>query len=139
MRIFSPQNRLILCLIALFTLLNIPSALAAFGLGPFEDIKCKALGLIDPAKAVMCIFKKYGIDDAMITENAQYLNVASLKKPHPQVTVTFTPTDPKPGEKATATATPLNFANQPETLYYTWYLQPEICQEKNLNAENKAR
>jgi hypothetical protein len=121
---FSLKNRLVILLIVFFLLIDARSVWA-FGIG--ENIDCKAMGLISPSRAIKCMFAEYGITDEMVKENVKYLDVASYKYPYPEVTLTFSPTDPKPGEKVTASATPTNFGNPPEMLYYTWYLQKKDC------------
>ena len=53
------------------------------------------------------------------------------KKQEPQVQVTFSPTDPKPGEEVTASAAPLYFMNDSKNLYFTWYLKTADCTDIN--------
>ena len=47
---------------------------------------------------------------------------AKRKVNAPRVEVFFDNTNPKPGEKVTANAVPEFFKNDPQNLYYTWYL-----------------
>lgn len=135
MSIFSKKNIQILFLITILTLLNVRSVWAEPAFGPGKNIECKAIGLISPSRAIECIFAKFGITEEAIQENAKMLNVANYKVPAPQVTVTFTSTDPRPGEELTATATPLNFTNKIGSLYYTWYLQTGDCPPSEENKE----
>ncbi|OGI27731.1 MAG: hypothetical protein A2359_02730 [Candidatus Moranbacteria bacterium RIFOXYB1_FULL_43_19] len=48
--------------------------------------------------------------------------VAQRKETAPRVELFFDNTNPKPGEKVTAHAMPEFFKNDPQNLYYTWYL-----------------
>ncbi len=127
MSLLFKRNSGILLLILALAFLNARHAWAEPAFGPGKNIECKALGLISPSRAIECVLAKFGITEEVIQENAKYMNVANYKMPGPQVTVTFTSTDPRPGEELTATAQPLYFSNPPEKLYFTWYLQPGDC------------
>jgi hypothetical protein len=116
---FFPKKFLLTLLIIFFLLVNTPVVLAgcntvlAVTVSPTELTKC----------ALETILGEFGINKDSITELNKLAELSKLKKPAPQVTLTFAPTNPIPGEKVTVTATPLNFANPTEALYYTWYLQ----------------
>ncbi len=58
---------------------------------------------------------RYGIDQDIWRR-------AQRKESAPRVEIFFDNTNPKPGEKVTAHAIPQFFKNNPENLYYTWYL-----------------
>jgi len=45
----------------------------------------------------------------------------------PSVSVMFSPSAPKQGEKATAIAIPMSFSNPKEQLYFTWFLKRKGC------------
>lgn len=47
---------------------------------------------------------------------------AKRKESAPRVEIFFDNTNPKPGEKVTASAVPEFFKNDPQNLYYTWYI-----------------
>lgn len=83
-----------------------------------------------PASAQICIpcvfayaESRYHLNLGSIQNMGEGLNVSSNKDIPPQVMVSFNPSDPKPGEKVTATATPMYFSNTKENLYYTWYIK----------------
>ncbi|TSA45444.1 hypothetical protein D4R51_01815, partial [bacterium] len=54
--------------------------------------------------------------------NQDIMRQAARKASAPRVEIFFDNTNPKPGEKVTAHATPEFFKNDPQNLYYTWYL-----------------
>jgi hypothetical protein len=59
--------------------------------------------------------QRYGI-------NENVWRSAERKESAPKVELFFDNTNPKPGEKVTAHAVPEFFKNDPQDLYYTWYL-----------------
>jgi hypothetical protein len=61
------------------------------------------------------IEKRYGI-------NQNIWRTAEQKVTAPRADIFFDNANPKPGEKVTAHATPEYFKNDPQNLYYTWYL-----------------
>jgi hypothetical protein len=131
MPFFSSKNRLLVLLIIFFLLANVRIVLASSG-------GCAAIGLINPVQALKCMLDEFGINEESLKENSKYLDVANYKKPQPQVTVTFTPTDPTPGEEVIASALPTYFGNHLESLYYTWYLQTAACPpDPNLDGDFK--
>ncbi len=79
---------------------------------------------------------RYNINLESTRDIMQQMNVTGNKAPVPEVMVTFEPSDPKPGEKVTAHASPMYFSNPSEELYYTWYFKPagspsnENCDKK---------
>jgi len=120
---FSSKKHLLLLLIIFFLLANAHIVLA-------EEKECNGLdptATIDPTYIVKCVLNKLGISDETIEDTTGSLDVARFKKPQPEVTIVFTPNDPIYGEKVTASAQPMYFGNQPESLYYTWYLQTADC------------
>lgn len=131
MLLFSLKNRLAILLIVFFMFANIHIVRAECD--PIDPVAG-----IDPMVLIRCVMGEFGVEEEAVKENAKYINVASSKKTPPQVNLTFTPSNPVPGEKVTVSAQPLYFGNQLESLYYTWYLQPEICQGTTLSADNKA-
>lgn len=135
---FSLKNRFLVLLIIFFLFVN--ARLAWAGIEPGGSIGCKAIGLISPSQAIKCMLDEYGINENTVKEVAKYANVSNLKKQAPKVTLTFTPSNPTLGEEATATAETVYFSNDTDSLYFTWYLQPEYCREKNLDTgTNRAR
>ena len=49
----------------------------------------------------------------------------------PQVSLTFTPSNPQLGDKLSVTATPLYFMNDASKLYFTWFLKQKDCDQTN--------
>lgn len=68
-----------------------------------------------------------GLDMSEVKNLAETLNVSRQKEIPPQITLTFNPSNPSPGEKLTALAQPTYFLNDPKKLYYTWYLKHKNC------------
>jgi len=54
--------------------------------------------------------------------NKDIWTTAQRKTNAPKVTISFDNTNPKVGEKVTANAIPEYFKNEPQNLYYTWYI-----------------
>lgn len=73
------------------------------------------------------IEKRYNLDPEALRNFGQQVNVSDNKKQGPEVSLYFTPSDPKPGEKLTAMAFPSLFSNATEQLYYTWYIRHAEC------------
>ncbi|MDP1884761.1 MAG: hypothetical protein Q8L10_05390 [Candidatus Moranbacteria bacterium] len=69
------------------------------------------------------IMDYFGVNQQELKNNIQNMNVSRQKKIPPQVSISFTPASPVPGEKITATATPTYFMNDPSQIYYTWLLK----------------
>lgn len=76
---------------------------------------------------IPCIFayaeSRYHLDLGSIQNSGELFNVSSDKSTPPQVMIFFNPSDPRPGEKVTAQASPMYFSNTKENLYYTWYIK----------------
>jgi hypothetical protein len=62
-----------------------------------------------------CAERRYGYDENFLRRSKQ-------KEYVPELDVFFDKTDPKEGEKVTATAVPRNFKTPNEEMYYTWYV-----------------
>ncbi len=63
------------------------------------------------------------IDKSSIQNFGHSFNVSDTKKYAPGTTLSFSPTDPKEGQKITAKAFPLYFSNSNDKLFYTWFLK----------------
>lgn len=72
--------------------------------------------------------QRYHIDSASVQSIGEGLNVADGKTTPPEVMLSFSPSNPKPGEKIIAKALPSYFSNQKESLYFTWYIKHEGCE-----------
>lgn len=79
------------------------------------------------------ILDELGLDKAALQDEVMTFNSARFKKPQPQVSLTFTPTDPIDGQKVIATATPMYFMNDMKDMYFTWYLETADCPRANKN------
>lgn len=75
--------------------------------------------------AMDSIMNDLGIDKSEVKYSVRDMNVHRRKKQQPQVSVTFEPSDPVPGQKVTAIATPTYFMNDSKDLYFTWFLKTE--------------
>ncbi|MFA6973949.1 MAG: hypothetical protein WC238_04420 [Parcubacteria group bacterium] len=67
--------------------------------------------------------KRYHVTTDSIKNAGESFNTGANKSQAPQVSLNFDPTNPRSGEKITATAYPMYFNNDPKNLYYTWYLK----------------
>ena len=95
----------------LFSYILFPNYTFAF------DIPIPGVGtaMVDIPAALQEVENRYGI-------NPNILRNAQRKESAPRVEIFFDNTNPKPGEKVTAHATPEFFKNDPQNLYYTWYI-----------------
>lgn len=75
--------------------------------------------------------KRYHLNLGSIQNEGELFNVSDNKKTTPEVSVFFSPSDPRPGEKISAKALPMYFSNTEEELYYTWYLKRSLCDLTN--------
>ncbi len=88
--------------------------LTSFGGGDVNGVMDSAMNNLGVNKTEL----KYGI---------QSFNVSRKKKTPPQVTLTFNPRNPSPGQKITAVATTTYFLNESKNLYFTWFLKTKNC------------
>ncbi len=72
--------------------------------------------------------QRYHVNSAAVQNIGEGLNVADGKTTPPEVMLSFSPSNPKPGEKLIARALPSYFNNQKESLYFTWYIKHEGCE-----------
>ncbi|MDP3957086.1 MAG: hypothetical protein Q8Q10_01100 [bacterium] len=82
---------------------------------------------------------RYHLDLGAVQNQGEGLNVASNKIPAPEVSLFFSPSDPKEGEKISAKALPIYFSNNEDTLYYTWYLKRKDCNSSECDYDNDGR
>lgn len=106
--------------------LPVISALVLFNISPVL-----AISIPSPSKVASDIEKRYHFNLQEIQNIGESFNVSDTKKTTPQVMLFFSPSDPKPGEKLTAQATPMYFSNANKNLYYTWYLKHKDCDLDN--------
>lgn len=84
-----------------------------------------------PSQVASELEARYNLDLGSLRNQGQSFNVSDNKKQPPEVSLFFNPSDPKPGEKLSAKAFPLRFANEESALYYTWYLKRKGCDLDN--------
>ena len=84
-----------------------------------------------PSSLASDLERRYNIDIESIQEQGQAFNVANTKKQVPEVSLFFTPSDPKPGEKISAKAFPIYFSSTESSMYYMWYLKHLGCDLTN--------
>lgn len=75
--------------------------------------------------------QRYHINTENVQDQGETLNVSENKKGTPQVSLFFSPSDPKEGEKITARAFPIYFTTESSDMYFTWYLQRKDCAESS--------
>lgn len=85
--------------------------------------QAQALSIPSANSVMRDIEERYHLNPGSIRDFGESFNVSRYKISAPEVMLFFTPSDPKPGEKLTARAMPMNFSNPTEALYYTWYLK----------------
>lgn len=71
--------------------------------------------------------QRYHLDPQALQNQGEMLNTSENKQPIPSVSLFFSPSDPRVGEKLSAKAFPMYFTNTEKDLYYTWYLQHKEC------------
>ncbi|NTW14751.1 MAG: hypothetical protein HGA38_00070 [Candidatus Moranbacteria bacterium] len=86
-----------------------------------------ALSIPSPSKVASQLEQRYHIDQSSLQNLGEDFNVSDNKKFAPEVSVVFSPTDPRDGQKITAKAFPIYFSNPNDQLYYTWFLKRKGC------------
>lgn len=86
-------------------------------------------------------FSNLGVNETELKSMITEMNNSRRKVQPPQVSLTFSPSNPTPGQKVTATATPMYFMNTDKDLYFTWYLKTDGCPEASggLSDEKKSK
>ncbi len=103
--------------------------LAIFGGGP---------KIPSPSKVAKELEQRYHINTESVQNFGEGFNVADSKKTTPELSIFFSPTDPKEGQKITAKAFPIYFSNESSNLYYTWYLKQSGCGKDSAVASGDA-
>lgn len=75
--------------------------------------------------------RRYHVNTESVQDQGETMNVAGGKGMTPEVSIFFSPNDPKEGEKITAKAFPIYFMNESSEMYFTWYLQRSGCEKNN--------
>lgn len=82
---------------------------------------------------------RYHLNTGSIQNQGETFNVAGGKAPTPEVSVFFSPSDPRAGEKLSAKAFPMYFSNEEGAMYYTWYLKRKDCDADKCDYNNDGR
>jgi hypothetical protein len=114
-------------ILALIFSFNVSFALAQFDIPNPMPVTFDAGG--SATTGMGSIFDGLGVDQNQLQNYIKSFNVSSEKKTPPQVSFTFTPTDPADGAKITATASPTYFMNGTKDLYFTWFLKQNVCDQ----------
>lgn len=104
--------------------------LAAFSLlfGGVKVVRAQfGIDLPSPRSVMEDVEDRYHISREAIQDFGEGFNVSNNKGISPEVSVFFSPSDPREGEKITAKAFPMFFSNPNDQLYYTWYLKRAEC------------
>ncbi len=126
MRLLRKIQKTTLVTLLIFQLFVANIAPASAGL--FSGVKIK---IPTPSQVASELERRYNLNLGSLQDQGQFLNVADNKKPAPEVSLFFSPSDPKEGQKITAKAFPLYFSNTEESLYYTWTLKHSGCDLTN--------
>lgn len=97
----------------------------------------RGLKIPSASKIATDLEKRYHLDLENVQDQGEIFNVAANKQPAPEVSLFFSPTDPRPGEKITAKAFPVYFSNKEESLYYSWYIKRQGCDLDNSPSASK--
>lgn len=113
----------------LFRAIAAPFAIAAMTLSASPVAHAQfGIDIPSPGSVMDDIEQRYHIDQASVQTFAEAFNVSENKAISPEVSIFFSPSDPREGEKITAKAFPMYFSNPNSHLYYTWYLKREGCE-----------
>lgn len=80
-----------------------------------------------PGSVMEDIEDRYHISREAIQDFGEGFNVSNNKGISPEVSIFFSPSDPREGEKITAKGFPMFFSNPNDQMYYTWYLKRADC------------
>lgn len=104
-----------------------------------EGVEVQKVEENTPGNSLDQIFSKLGVDQDELKYSIQSVNVARRKKQQPQMELNFNPSNPVNAQKITAVATPTNFFNTTENLYFTWYLKPKGCPNKDTSPTQEVK
>jgi len=91
-----------------------------------------------PSSIMSDMEQRYHLDPAALQNQGETMNVLGNKGLSPEVSLSFSPSDPKEGEKITAKAFPIYFSNTEVSMYYTWFLKRKGCDLGSTNNDNKS-
>lgn len=89
-----------------------------------------------PDEVMAAIEARYHLNKTSLQNQGESMNVSSTKGYAPEVSLFFSPSDPREGEKITAKAYPIYFSNAEASMYYTWYLKHKGCDVGRKTASN---
>ncbi len=89
------------------------------------------ISIPSPSQVAGELENRYHMNLGSIQDQSESFNVGSQKKTVPEVSLSFVPSDPKPGQKITANALPSFFSNEVGALYFSWYLKRKDCDADN--------
>lgn len=107
-----------LLIVELFAVNIAPASAGLFGGGP---------KIPSPESFFSSAESRYHIDPEAMQNQGETLNTSDTKRPTPAASLFFSPSDPRVGEKLSAKAFPMYFADTEKDLYYTWYLKRKEC------------
>lgn len=122
MRFFRGKQKTIFALLAVFG--SFAANVAPVSAGLFGSSGASVPSASDMATDLE---GRYHLDLGAIRSQGESFNVADSKKSTPEVSLFFSPSDPKPGERLSAKAFPVYFSNDESSLYYSWYLKRALC------------
>ena len=100
----------------------------SFLMGPMiPSASAKGISIPSPSQVASELENRYHINVGSVQNQSELFNVANQKKTVPEVSLFFSPSGPKSGQKITASALPSFFANEKENLYFSWYLKRKDC------------
>ncbi len=105
-------------------------------LGIFTESVLPVLALPSASSIAATLERRYHLNLGSIRNQGENFNVSDTKKQAPEMSLFFSPSDPKEGEKISAKAFPIYFSNPGESLYYTWYLEREGCKRNNFPSDD---
>lgn len=131
MKLQKKINKILLLVLTIFVSLGPSVSLAQIPSTSGSAVVYSPGGGLNPFRAsnsvlaMDSILNNLGVDKAELKYSVRDMNVHRRKKQQPQVSLTFEPSDPVPGQKVTAIATPTYFLNDSKDLYFTWFLKTE--------------
>jgi len=93
--------------------------------------------ILSPDEVMAAIEARYHLNVGSLQNQGEAMNVSSQKGYAPEVSLFFSPSDPKEGEKITAKAYPIYFSNAEASMYYTWYIKHKGCDLDNSPSAEK--
>ena len=91
------------------------------------SVSAKGISIPSPSQVASELENRYHINLGSVQNQSELFNVANQKKTVPETSLFFSPSDPKSGQKVTASALPSFFSNEKENLYFSWYLKRADC------------